>query len=595
MNRVPPNVLLILDNSESGQEGLDGRVAIGNNVGDRESSICRGPSLNATNCPAGAASPLSKSSIMKSVGLQIINDYRHSINLGLMAYQQNPASRNRNNFASGNTVVWRLTERAVDVRYSTQSNPSWYNPDFDGAWDSTTKRYRTRLPNSDFYAFFNVGVPGYFIVDRDSRDLPGTSDDKTEYWRNIQNPTTTSDQLIERYQGLATNRNSGWPVIETNSVWYDDPVITGYTGPWWNRTPVVARATLPIVDSLRQRGIPNWGRHTASIQLNQQEWRTTSSPGRGFLHVPIGGINADGTSAENHWQAIRTKLGTQRHNWTDTRINPMIAPSWPLLSTGLTPIEGTMYTALDYFSGQSIDADENITGRRTAIPLPNANQQCLVNANIWLTDGLPSVDRDGAPLGNNVSKALEDARVAIKNLNEATDVKTYIVGFSLPPDIANLPNVSDDPLGDLARAGGTERAYFANDEASLNQVMQQVLGNIIAASQSNTSAAVNSDEFGLEDGNLLYTAGFRSEDWSGRLAASEIASNGTRSQRWNAETELTSQVGNRQLLTFQRFENGTRSGVVLSAENSGLTSAEVRWLQGETVSGLRPRQSLLGD
>ena len=94
VNRVPPNVLLILDNSESGQEGLDGRVAIGNNIGDRESSICRGPSLNATNCPAGAASPLSKSSIMKSVGLQIINDYRHSINLGLMAYQQNPASRN---------------------------------------------------------------------------------------------------------------------------------------------------------------------------------------------------------------------------------------------------------------------------------------------------------------------------------------------------------------------------------------------------------------------------------------------------------------------------------------------------------------------
>ncbi|WP_264429143.1 pilus assembly protein [Halomonas qaidamensis] len=589
VSRVPPNVLLILDNSESGQEGLDGRVAVGRELGDRETPLCQGSSLNPTNCPAGARSPLSKSSIMKRVGSELIERYRGDINMGLMAYQQNPASRTRNNAFSGSTVVWRLTERALEPRYSTNANPNWYDPDFEGAWNAATKRYRARLPGLNIYVFFNVGVPGYMFEENFSTGLP--TNDITEYWRRISNPTATSDQLSERYRSL-TSGSSGSPFIG-DGIYYSSPVRSNFT--------------LPLVDSLRQRGIPNWGSHTASIQLNQWEWRTTSSPGLGYLHVPIGGLNADGTVNDAHWEAIETKLDSQRHEWNGSG-NPMTDPNWPLIATGLTPIEGTMYTVRDYFlNNASWGGDfKNNQGYQAGITIPNINnpdaQQCLVNANIWLTDGLPSVDRFGNSLGNNVSRALSSAEAAIKRLYDDTNrelsspVKTYVVGFNLPPDIANLPNVSDDPLGDLARAGGTERAYFANDEASLNQVMQQVLGNIIAASQSNTSAAVNSDEFGLEGGNLLFTAGFRSDDWSGRLAASVIQPDGSRSERWNAQTTLAQQVGNRRLLTSKRLDEGERIGALLIPENSGLTSAEISWLQGLNVQGLRPRaNSLLGD
>ncbi|MFP3458056.1 hypothetical protein R0J89_17580, partial [Psychrobacter sp. SIMBA_152] len=89
-----------------------------------------------------------------------------------------------------------------------------------------------------------------------------------------------------------------------------------------------------------------------------------------------------------------------------------------LIAAGLTPIEGTMYTARDYFlnnteRGNSFSTNQ---GRRTGISIPNINnpdaQQCLVNANIWLTDGLPSVDRSGNSLGNNVSGALASAEAA---------------------------------------------------------------------------------------------------------------------------------------------------------------------------------------
>ncbi|WP_447894511.1 pilus assembly protein [Vreelandella sp. GE22] len=604
VSHVDPNILLILDNSESGQEGLDGRVAIGTTQGDRETlAACQLNTFNASLCPAGARSPLSKSSIMKRVGRELIDRYRGEINLGLMAYQQNPASRTRDDAFNGRTVVWRLTERALDARYSTTANPSWYAPNFTGAWNASTKRFRSKLPNSNFYTFFNVGVPGYTFDESYSTGVP--THDVTEYWRNIQNPTATADQRVERYRGLAGN-NTGWSVIEPNRVWYDDPVIAGYTG-FLGRTPIIGTYNLPLVDSLRQRGIPNWGAHTASIALNQLEWRTASSPGLGYLHVPIGGSLPDGSIDNAHWTSILTKLQPQRHDWNGNG-NPMTDPAWPLLATGLTPIEGTMYTARDYFlnntsAGSSFTSNQ---GYRAGMRIPNINnpsaQQCLVNANIWLTDGLPSVDRFGRSLGNNVGQALGDAQNAIRRLYDDTaralpkPVRTYVVGFNLPPDINNLPGVPQDPLGELARAGGTERAYFANDEASLNQVMQQVLGNIITASQSNTSSAVSNDSFDLESNNLLYSAGFRSDDWSGRLTAAAIGPNGTLTPRWNGETQLAGQAGSRRLLTSYRPQpDARRTGAVLGTSTSGFTQAEIDWFQGLNRPPLRARQSLLGD
>ncbi|MFG6667650.1 pilus assembly protein [Halomonas sp. HNIBRBA4712] len=604
VSQVPPNILLILDNSESGQEGLDGRVAIGNNSGDRETlAACQLTTFNASQCPAGARSPLSKSSIMKKVGRELIDRYRGDINLGLMAYEQNPASRNRDDAFTNRTVVWRLTERALDARYSSDANPSWYVPSFTGAWNATTKRYRARLPGSNYYVFFNAGVPGYTFDESYTTGVP--TRDVTEYWRNIQNPTATTDQRVERYRRVAGS-NTGWPMIETNRVWYDDPVIAGNTGLPFFR-PIVGEYTLPLVDSLRQRGIPNWGAHTASLALNQLEWRTASSPGLGYLHVPIGGLNANGSIDDAHWNQILAKLQPQRHDWNGSG-NPMTDPAWPLLATGLTPIEGTMYTVRDYFlnntrAGNSFGTAQ---GRSSGISIPNMSnqsaQQCLINANIWLTDGLPSVDRTGRSLGNNVSQALTDAQNAIRRLYNDTasslrnPVRTYVVGFNLPPDINNLPGVPADPLGELAKAGGTERAYFANDEASLNQVMRQVLGQIIASSQSSTASAVSSDTFDLQGNNLLYSAGFRSGDWSGRLVASTIDASGQRTPRWNAETELARQVGTRRLLTSHQPQGQTRkTGALLSTVTSGFTQAEINWLQGSNQTGLRTRQSPLGD
>ncbi|NOG31083.1 hypothetical protein HLB35_03675 [Halomonas sp. TBZ9] len=348
------------------------------------------------------------------------------------------------------------------------------------------------------------------------------------------------------------------------------------------------------------------------------------------------GLNEDGTVNEDHWGRISTKLGKQRHDWPGElgeADNPMTDPSWPIISAGLTPLEGTMYTATDYFLNRTGYFNRN--QGNNGFELPNIDNpeasQCLVNANIWLTDGLPSVDRSGRPLGSNVKEAIAQAESSIKRLycesykpnpeksvtnyqqickdydqesvyngNRLNDpVKTYVVGFSLPPDVVNIFGDGENPLNVLAAAGGTDQAYLANDEDSLNEVMQQVFGNIIAGAQYNTSAASNVSELNAATDSFIYTASFDSGDWSGTLEAYRIGTDGSLALEWSAEDSLSSQAENRNLLTSTVIRNEDESlsttGVMLNESTTQLTVPEVSWLKGQNVEGLRNRQFLLGD
>ena len=137
-----PNILLIPDTSESMQEGLSlGRVAL-----DWDNCV-PGPDMDPDVCLAGARSPFSKASIVKSVGLNLIENYRGLVSMGLLSYQQQPPSPWRNDaFAEPGfqdtgpgTVLWRLVHRPGDVRFATVPNPPFYDPDFSGSLMSETK------------------------------------------------------------------------------------------------------------------------------------------------------------------------------------------------------------------------------------------------------------------------------------------------------------------------------------------------------------------------------------------------------------------------------------------------------------------------
>ena len=103
-----PNILVVLDNSNSMDE-------------------------NATGAAVGSASADSKSEIARSVIRdQMIPSYLGSINLGLMAYEQQ------------NVIKQYLHNSPYDASF----NPTNYDPTYTGDRDSITKRNRTPNPTS---------------------------------------------------------------------------------------------------------------------------------------------------------------------------------------------------------------------------------------------------------------------------------------------------------------------------------------------------------------------------------------------------------------------------------------------------------------
>ncbi|MFP3386146.1 hypothetical protein, partial [Tritonibacter sp. SIMBA_163] len=75
--------------------------------------------------------------------------------------------------------------------------PNFFNPSFEGAWNSDIKRYRAKLPGVNAYVFFNVGIPGYVSNDGNF-GIPTT--DGTEYIAAVDN---ASDSFYQN-QGSRT-------------------------------------------------------------------------------------------------------------------------------------------------------------------------------------------------------------------------------------------------------------------------------------------------------------------------------------------------------------------------------------------------------
>ena len=463
---LSPNIMLILDNSNTMLENVFGGVA----------AVCEpGPGAD---CVAGAASPLSKSEIIRSVGRRLITDYEGQVNLGLMAYQQNPISTGSN---SNNNVILRwIGNRFYDVSFDPES----YDEEFSGVpWDSATKRFRVPNPTSagDFI-HYNIAIPGYTW---DSSMLPTfftTSGDWTQSpfpFRTWRSKVGTSDLL----PSSNTNHQHGYSLF-------------------------AGGGTMTLTDSARARGVLNYGPRMVFLPFGRQDWLSTTSPGLGYLHTPIRPL--DETQAE----ALGKKLAPQHQNYSAGLLTD---PEEPVIAAGMTPLEGTLYTLRDYFLDQTgyFGAAQ---GRGNAeYPLPNS---CDVNAAIWLTDGMPSVSRTGTLLGEDVAQALADVVDAAGEMHSAADVDLYVVGFAMPP------TVSATQLDQIALAGGTTTAYLAEDSAQLDQMMDEIFLEIIGTSVG-SAASVASNSTRLDTDTRIYQARFDSNDWHGQVIAINLNQDGS--------------------------------------------------------------------
>jgi len=362
----------------------------------------------------GSDSPVSKSEIARNAVKGLITNYTNKINMGLMAYQQK------------NVASYSIHNSPYDASFDINN----YDPSYTGTRDSLTKRFRTpNLSNPGEFVYYNIALPMYAGANYSSKYCFSS--------------TADFDNGSERPPGTNDINDPGGPWD-----YYDCyKQMTGATDDATKLSSLWASFPFEPTDSDLAQNILDFGTFLTWDYVGPT-WFSNTAVGRGYLHVPISDLDA------SQAVSLNTKLATSQF-----AVNAPTDPTRPLQNAGLTPIEGTLLTAKDYFEGALSAGDE---GGPEAVP----PESCGKNFIALMTDGLPSTSANGTIITNpvtaitgaaNAAAALKATSIGVTN----GDVETYVIGFSLP--VGTNPAVLDQ----IADAGGTKKAFQANDPASL--------------------------------------------------------------------------------------------------------------------------------
>lgn len=439
------NVLLLLDNSNSMDESANGAAV-------------------------GSSSSNSKSEIARSVARSLIDTYTGKINMGLMAYQQNTP------------LSYHLHNAPYDISYA----PGNYDASFSGARNSSTKAFQTPNPSDPGkYLYYNVALPFYASSNQGSAFCYAPT---ATAFNNGENPASGP---WDSYRCFSTKTGTSNVVISplpSGGIKTTETAL-GYSS-------LIGTYVFSPTDSDLAQGILDFGKLMAWTYVGKT-WFANSSPGLGYVHTPVAALTAAQAST------LKAKLAC---NIPGT---PSPCTSTGLQNAGLTPIEGSLLTAKDYYAG-------SLTAAAQGGPLAAPPESCGKNFVVLLTDGLPSTDKNGNVVANPTT-ALTAAANAASQLKTAGS-KTYVVGFALPY------GVSAAQLNTIGTAGGTGTAYAATDLASLTSTLGDIFSDILA--QTGSAAAVATNSTSLVADSAIFQAKFDSGDWSGRIFSYGLASNG---------------------------------------------------------------------
>jgi Tfp pilus tip-associated adhesin PilY1 len=431
VNTPPPNVLIVLDNSNSMDENVNGEAV-------------------------GSDDPTSRSEIARNAIKTIINDatLQSRMRFGLMAYRQsNIQSRHIHNayyyvsHGSGDGGTFTPRDASTNTR-STQIN-------------GHTIYYDQALP---YYSGSNEGSAFCYSTNFRPRTDP------TPPVANI-NVNISQDNRYRCYTS-----KSGTLDISPDGVNNDAAAIAEYVGTHIG-TYSLALTDSDVAAGFWQIGAQIAWNHVGSACLS------TSTPGGGYLHVPV----AD--SSAGHISDLEDVLDT----W-----NGDCSTDDPLRNAGFTPMATTLGTARDYFEG-------NLSSATYGGPQPTPMQySCQKSYVVLVTDGLPTedLDNDGDFINDATAKAaaLRELSVDVNGETVDCDVQTFVVGFALPEGM-------DGALDPVAVAGGTAvdtdsdgngEAYYADGASSLNDTLGKIFTEIFNRTSSGTATAINLSSFGGE-------------------------------------------------------------------------------------------------
>lgn len=457
VNTPKPNVLIVLDNSNSMDENVSGEA-----VGSRD--------------------PTSRSEIARNALTSMVTEFGDQLRIGLMAYRQTGVQ----------------SRHVHNAFYYHSHDPLTFDP--NGSFTPRDASSNTLSSNINGHTiYFDQALPYY----------SGTNDGNMLcYSTNFQPRVDPNPPVADINQNITQDNpytcctgKTGTLDISPDGVNNDAAAIAEFTGCLAN-TFSFALTDSDVAAGFWQIGAHMGWNHVGDACLS------TDTPDGGFLHVPI----ADTTNAQV--ASLNAVLDTWNGDCTtDT----------PLRNAGFTPLATTLGTARDYFLGNLSSATN---GGPQASPL---QYECQQNFVILVTDGLPTedVDGDGDFIDDTVEQAgaLRNITVTLGTETVDCDVRTFVLGFALPPG-------AQGALDPIAVAGGTDidtngdgngEAYYAGDETELLAQLRRLFLEMLNRNSSGTSAAINLGSFSGE--GMAVRATFRpqmtdgtdSVNWTGHL------------------------------------------------------------------------------
>ncbi len=402
---VKPNVLLMLDNSNSMDEDVDG-AAVGSDAGNSKSEIAR--------------------NALKT----IIDNNNATMRLGLMAYKQSGI----------------VSQELHNSFYYCDFASAHYNPYLDPPTPKDPSTNKKRFPNptdTGNFIYYDTALPYYNGVN-----------DGTAFCYS-QAASHTYKCYHTKTGNLATPANAT-PAQQTASGYAD----------WFQDY------TFGPTDSDIAAGFTDFGVEMSWVHIGKT-WFSNTSPGPGFLHSRIGDSDAV------HITELKNLLGKSQF---------VSAINVPLRNAGLTPLAGTVASAKKYFQG-TLPGAEDSTG---STPISPIQYHCQQNFVVLVTDGLPSVKADGtvgstADLIAELKLKITALRAtAVTGFTDNFDIKTYVIGFAIPPELGSQ-------LNGLAIAGGTDvggKAILANTAADLAAELESIFLKIGDQASSGTASSV---------------------------------------------------------------------------------------------------------
>ncbi|MHB8624197.1 MAG: pilus assembly protein [Sulfuricaulis sp.] len=194
-----------------------------------------------------------------------------------------------------------------------------------------------------------------------------------------------------------------------------------------------------------------------------------------------------------------------------------------------TPLAGSLITADNYFTGSSSPV----------------KYSCQQDFTVLVTDGIPTADKNGNPYSNTAAAqndlwtqatTLKKASLPMANKN---GVLTYVVGLgatdSNPTAITTLNTTASD--------GGTSHAYLPQDQNSFAQAISSILNDI--TSKTSAAAAVALNGGSLNTGSIVIQGKYNIDPYGnyiGLLLGYPINSDGTvgKTANWDAGYVLNS-------------------------------------------------------